>query len=273
MSQEQLRPVAESPIPSSQRSYLYPVGDASGNRGGSDRCNTPTKADMRLRKVTLQEQARPVAVSRIHSSQKGDINSGRGAGGNPGQKGGSGRRSTPTEADTSPEEVLRERRQPVLEPRSPSPQISDINLGRGTGRDPGQRSGNGRRSTPTKAPEEVLRGRPQPVLESRSPSSQIGDIKLGRDAGGNSGQRGGSGRCSTPTRADTSPEEVLREQPQPVVEPRSPQSSDINFREIAGASPGNKGGSDRCLAYVPPITMRRAYKETHGLIKEDEYHG
>ena len=54
-----------------------------------------------LRKVTLQEQAGPVAVSRIRSSQKGDINSERGAGGNSGQKGGSGRRSSPNRADTT----------------------------------------------------------------------------------------------------------------------------------------------------------------------------
>ena len=112
---------------------------------------------------------------------------------------------------------------------------------------------------------------------SRILSSQRGDINSGRGAGGNSEQRGGSGRRSTPTRADTAPEEVLREQPQPVLEPRSlpSQNNDINVGEMAGESSGNKGGSDRCLAYVSPITMRRAYKETHrdGLAKEDEYHG
>ena len=114
-----------------------------------------------------------------------------------------------------------------------------------------------------------------PVAVSPIPSSQGGNINSRRGADGNSGQRGGSGRRNTPTRAGTAPEEVLREQLQPVLEPRSPssQNSDTNFGEMAGASSGNKGGSDRCLAYVSPITMRRAYKETHGPIKEDEYHG
>ena len=35
-SQEQPRPVTESPIPSSQKGYLYSAGNAGGSRGGSD---------------------------------------------------------------------------------------------------------------------------------------------------------------------------------------------------------------------------------------------
>ena len=104
-----------------------------------------------------------------------------------------------------------------------------------------------------------------PVAVSRILSSQGDDINSGRGADGNPGQRGGSGRRSTPTRAETTPEEALREQPQSALEPRllSSQNSNINVGEIAGASLGNKGGSDRCLAYVSPLTLRRAYKATH----------
>ena len=165
--QERPRAAAESNIPSSQKNYLYSARNAGGSRGGGDSSDTPTKANMRLRKVTLQEQAGPVAVSRINSSQKGDIDSGRGADGNSVQKGGSGRRSSPNRANTA-------------------------------------------------------------VTE-----------------------------------------EALQEQPQPVVEPRSPQSSDIKIEEIAGASSGNKGGSVRRRVYISPLTMRRAHKGTHQLIKED----
>ena len=193
----------------------------------------------------MQEQVGPVAVSRILSSQGGYINSGGGAGRNSRQRGRSGHRITPT-VDTSPEEVLREQRQPVLEPRSPSSQNSDINLGRGTAQNSEQSGRSGRRSTPTGATEEVLRERPQPVLEPRSPSPKISDINLRRDAGRNSGQRGRSSHRSTPTRADTAPE-VLREQRRTVLGPRlpSPQINDINLRREAGRNLGQRGGSGR----------------------------
>jgi hypothetical protein len=106
-SQEQPRSVVEAPIISSQKSYLHSAGNTDGSRGGSDRCGTPTKADMSpaphgYGKVTLQEQSRPGAVSYIRSSQKSDINSGGGASGNSGHNGGSHRRSPPTRADTPP---------------------------------------------------------------------------------------------------------------------------------------------------------------------------
>ena len=45
---EQARPVTESPIPSSQKGYLYSAGNAGVSKGGSDRFDTPTKADMPL---------------------------------------------------------------------------------------------------------------------------------------------------------------------------------------------------------------------------------
>lgn len=89
------RPVAESPIPSSQKSYLYSAGSAGGSRGRSDRCSTPTMADIPrgYGEVTLQGQTRPGAVSRMRSS---DTNSGGDAGGNSGHRGRSEPYSTPT---------------------------------------------------------------------------------------------------------------------------------------------------------------------------------
>ena len=100
--QEQARPVAESPIPSSQTSHLYSAGNAGGSRGGSDRCSTPTMADIPgYGKVTLQGQPPPGAVSRIRSSQMSDTNSGGDVGGNSGHRGGGNLYSTPTRADTS----------------------------------------------------------------------------------------------------------------------------------------------------------------------------
>ena len=45
-SPEHPRPVAESPIPSSQMSHLYSAGNAGGSRGGGNRCSTPTMADI-----------------------------------------------------------------------------------------------------------------------------------------------------------------------------------------------------------------------------------
>ena len=156
--QEQLRPFAESPIPSSQKSYLYPAGDAGGSRGGSDCCDMTTKADMWLRKVTLQEQAEPVAVSRVHSSRKVDIDSGRGAGGNSGQNGGSDRCDTPTKADMRLWKVtLQEQAGPVAVSRIRSSQKGDINSGRGAGGDSGQKGGSGRRSSPNRSDTAVTR--------------------------------------------------------------------------------------------------------------------
>ena len=38
--------MAESPLPSSQKSNLYAAGNAGGSRGESDRRDTPTMADM-----------------------------------------------------------------------------------------------------------------------------------------------------------------------------------------------------------------------------------
>jgi hypothetical protein len=115
--------------------------------------------------------------------------------------------------------------------------------------------------------EVTLQEQSRPSAASRIRSSQRSDINSGGGAGGNSGHKGGSDRRSPPTRADTPwpGEEALQELPQPVVEPPTPssQNNDINFGETAGASSGNKGGSDRCLAYVSPITMRRACKETY----------
>ena len=45
-SPEQPRAVAESPMPSSQKGYLYSAGNAGGSRGRSDPCDTLSKADM-----------------------------------------------------------------------------------------------------------------------------------------------------------------------------------------------------------------------------------
>ena len=40
------QPVADSPIPLSQKCHLSSTRYTGGSRGGSDRCNPPTKADM-----------------------------------------------------------------------------------------------------------------------------------------------------------------------------------------------------------------------------------
>ena len=96
-SLEHSRPVAESPMPSSQTSHLYSAGSAGGSRGGSDRCSTPTMADIPgYGKVTLQGQPPPGAVSLMRSSQRNDTNSGRDGGGNSGHRGASELYSTPT---------------------------------------------------------------------------------------------------------------------------------------------------------------------------------
>ena len=102
--QEQLKPVTESPISSPQNGHLYSARNAGGSRGGSDTCDTCTKANMSpvtrgCGIVTLQEQLRPVAESAIPSSQKSYPYSAENAGGSRGR---SDRCDTPTKADMPP---------------------------------------------------------------------------------------------------------------------------------------------------------------------------
>ena len=159
-------------------------------------------------KVTLQEQAGPVVVARIRSSQMGDINSGRDAGGNSGRKGGGGR-STPNSADTYPwpgDDVLQERPQPVVRP----PASSHINSGEmaGVSSESGLRGRSDRCTHSlglTRCPwlaEVTPQDRPLPAARSPTPSSQKSDIKLVGNTGGGSGRRSGSDCHRTPTRAD-----------------------------------------------------------------------
>ena len=57
-SPEHPRPVAESPMPSSQTSHLYSAGNAGGSKGGSDRCSIPTMVDnLRLRHSNVARTA------------------------------------------------------------------------------------------------------------------------------------------------------------------------------------------------------------------------
>jgi hypothetical protein len=53
--QEQPRLVAESPIPSKQKSYLYSAGNDGGSRGESDRCGIPTKANISRSPVSAEK--------------------------------------------------------------------------------------------------------------------------------------------------------------------------------------------------------------------------
>ena len=104
--QEQPKPAVKPSTPPSQNSHLNSGGNAGGSpelRGESDRCSTPTMADIPCGygKETLQGQTQPGAISRMRSSQRNDTNSGGDVGGNSGHRSGGNLYSTPTRADAS----------------------------------------------------------------------------------------------------------------------------------------------------------------------------
>jgi hypothetical protein len=149
-SQEQLRAVVVTRIPSSQMSVINSEGNAggsSGHGGDSDRCRTVTRADT---SVTSQERSQPL-VSRIRS-QRSDIKKEGNTVASSRHKGRSDRCSTPTTARlTCPpwlgEGTLQERPQPAVK-SAPTPlsQKSDIkSVGNGHG------GGSDRCSKPTRA--------------------------------------------------------------------------------------------------------------------------
>lgn len=67
-------------------------------------CSIDTAGSADTQGGIAQGQAGPDSASHVHPLLPGDTNSGGGAGGNSGQKGGSGRLSTPTRADTADQE-------------------------------------------------------------------------------------------------------------------------------------------------------------------------
>ena len=255
-SQEQPRPVVESPILSSQQSYLT----SGGNAGGSSEYRGRGYGE-----VTSQEQPRPVPVSRVRSLQRSDTDSGGDVGGNSGHRGEGNLCNTPTRADAS---RWQDRFQPAVESRIRSSQKSVANSGGDAGGSSELRGRSDRHSIPTRADtlpwlgEEALQEEPRLVTESPIPSYKKSHLYSAGNAGGS---RGESDRRCTPTEADMSlprgcGKVSLQEQPRPVAESPKPSSQKSHLYS-AGNAGGSRGGSDPCdtptKADMPPVAAEK----------------
>ena len=269
--QEQPKPTVKPSTPPSQNSHLNPEGNAGGSSkhgGGSDRCSTPTMADMSrcYGEVMSQGQPRPAPVSRIRSLQRGDTNSRGNVGGNSGHRGEGNLYNTPTRADAS---RWQDRSQPAAVSRIRSSQKSVVNSGGDAGGSSEHRGGSDRSSTPStradtlpRLGEEALQEQARTVTESPIPSSQKGSLYSAFPA---DGSRGGSDRRSTPTKADMPPvlgcgKVTLQEQPRPVVESPKPSSQKSHLYS-AGDAGGSRGRDDRgdtpTKADIPPLAAQK----------------